>query len=258
MALTERETHQLIASAVAIHHSRLEAAAQGSSSSMGMGMGAGEGGSALQSGDEVVVVLGEGQTQQAYLVGVAVGDELEVTIRPMVGLKAAKKSSAARVVVDSMDWVCETPLAVLTFKAGGRKAKRGGGGEEGEEERALEEHTLQYEGRSDEGYHLRFKGSQQNVIVRTLRQHELAAHMLAPETVDVSKFLLCPMPGTLISCSVSAGQEVEVGQELAVVEAMKMQNVLRAERRGVVRTIRSAVGAHLKVDQVIMEFEQKL
>ena len=250
VALTERETHELIASAVAIHHSRLEAAAQGSSS---MGENA-----ALQSGDEVVVVLGEGQAQQAYLVGMAVGDELEVSIRPMDVARrkaATKKGAAVRVVVDSLDWVCETPLAVLTFKTGGRKAKRGGGGDGAEE--TLEEHTLQYEGRSDEGYRLRYKGSQQNVIVRTLREHELASHMLAPEAVDVSKFLLCPMPGTLISCSVAAGQEVEVGQELAIVEAMKMQNVLRAERRGVVRAIRTAVGAHLKVDMVIMEFEQQ-
>jgi acetyl/propionyl-CoA carboxylase alpha subunit len=82
---------------------------------------------------------------------------------------------------------------------------------------------IQYEGRGAEGYKLRYLGSQQEVIVRNRREHELSVHMLPPVVKDFSKFLLCPMPGTLISCSVKPGQRVEAGQQLAVIEAMKMQ-----------------------------------
>ena len=62
------------------------------------------------------------------------------------------------------------------------------------------------------------------------------------------------MPGTLISCSVEEGQSIEIGQQLAVVEAMKMQNILRAEKKGTVKAVLSTEGSHLKVDQPIIEF----
>jgi len=81
--------------------------------------------------------------------------------------------------------------------------------------------------------------------------------MLPEEKVDVSAFLLCPMPGTLVSCTVEAGQRVEAGQELAVVEAMKMQNVLRAEKAGVIKSVNAKAGDTLKVDAVIVEFEEE-
>jgi propionyl-CoA carboxylase alpha chain len=64
----------------------------------------------------------------------------------------------------------------------------------------------------------------------------------------------CPMPGLVVSISVSEGQEVKAGETLAVVEAMKMENVLRAERDGVVKAIRAKPGDSLAVDAVIMEF----
>ena len=68
--------------------------------------------------------------------------------------------------------------------------------------------------------------------------------------------LLSPMPGKLISYAVEAGDKVELGQELCVVEAMKMQNVQRSERRGTIKSINCEVGDSLKVDQVILEFEE--
>jgi propionyl-CoA carboxylase alpha chain len=71
---------------------------------------------------------------------------------------------------------------------------------------------------------------------------------------DLSRFLLSPMPGLLVSLAVREGQEVKSGEALATVEAMKMENVLRAERDGTVATIRAAVGASLAVDEVILEF----
>jgi len=93
------------------------------------------------------------------------------------------------------------------------------------------------------------------VSVRTVEQHELSRHLLPPVLRDDSKALVSPMPGTLVSCTAFVGQVVEVGQQLAVVEAMKMQNVLRAQKKGVVKAVLKASGAHLKVDDVIVEFE---
>ena len=72
---------------------------------------------------------------------------------------------------------------------------------------------------------------------------------------DLSKFLLCPMPGQVVRIDVKTGDVVEAGQPLAIVEAMKMENVLKAERRARVARLRVAPGAVLAVDEVILEFE---
>jgi propionyl-CoA carboxylase alpha chain len=79
--------------------------------------------------------------------------------------------------------------------------------------------------------------------------------MLAKEPADTAQFLLSPMPGLLVSVAVTVGQEVKVGEELAVVEAMKMENVLRAERDGVIAAVHVQPGDSLAVDQAILEFE---
>ena len=72
---------------------------------------------------------------------------------------------------------------------------------------------------------------------------------------DMSRFLLSPMPGLLVSLAVAEGQEVKAGQELAIVEAMKMENLLRAERDGKVAKLHAQPGDSLAVDQAILEFE---
>jgi len=72
---------------------------------------------------------------------------------------------------------------------------------------------------------------------------------------DTSRLLLSPMPGLLSSVTVSPGQEVKTGEPLAIVEAMKMENVLRAERDGRIAHIRANPGDSVAVDQVILEFE---
>ena len=105
------------------------------------------------------------------------------------------------------------------------------------------------------GYRLIHRGVQADARVLTPRQAEL--HALMPEQVapDLSRFLLSPMPGLLASLAVAEGDEVKAGQELAVVEAMKMENVLRAENDARVRTVHAAPGDSLAVDQPILEFE---
>ncbi|WP_410217539.1 biotin carboxylase N-terminal domain-containing protein [Paracoccus sp. (in: a-proteobacteria)] len=105
------------------------------------------------------------------------------------------------------------------------------------------------------GLRLRTRGADLRVHVRRPRAAELARLMPEKLPPDTSRFLLCPMPGLVVRINVEAGDEVQEGQALATVEAMKMENILRAERRGVVRTVNAAPGESLKVDDVILEFE---
>ena len=105
------------------------------------------------------------------------------------------------------------------------------------------------------GFRMRLRGADLRVHVQTPRQKQLAGLMLEKLPPDTSKFLLCPMPGLIARIMVAEGDEVQEGQALATVEAMKMENILKAERRGVVKKITASAGSSLKVDEVIMEFE---
>ena len=105
------------------------------------------------------------------------------------------------------------------------------------------------------GFRVRLRGADLTVLVRTPRAADLSQHMLAKVAPDTSKFLLCPMPGLLVRLSVAVGEDVQQGQALATVEAMKMENILKAERQGKVKKIAVAAGASLKVDDIIIEFE---
>ena len=105
------------------------------------------------------------------------------------------------------------------------------------------------------GFRIRLRGADLKVHVRTPRAAELAKLMPEKLPPDTSKFLLCPMPGLIVKINVAEGDEVQEGQALATVEAMKMENILKAERKGVVKKINCAPGASLRVDDVIMEFE---
>ena len=104
------------------------------------------------------------------------------------------------------------------------------------------------------GWRLTHEGGQAEALVLTPRQAELYALMPVKAAPDTSKFLLSPMPGLLASVAVSEGQEVKAGESLAVVEAMKMENVLRAVRDGTIKTLHAKAGDSLRVDQKIIEF----
>ena len=91
--------------------------------------------------------------------------------------------------------------------------------------------------------------------VRSPRVAALAALMPVKVPPDTSRLLLCPMPGILKSVAVAKGDVVEVGQALATVEAMKMENTLRATRRATVSRIAAEAGSSLAVNELIMEFE---
>lgn len=109
--------------------------------------------------------------------------------------------------------------------------------------------------RRDMIYRLFHWGSQADVMVLSPRLADLQALMPEKEPPDLSKFLLSPMPGLLTKVAVQVGQEVKGGEELAVIEAMKMENVLRAEQDAKVAKIMAAPGDSLAVDQAIIEFE---
>ena len=104
------------------------------------------------------------------------------------------------------------------------------------------------------GFDLTHRGVETRAYVYTEREAAAARLMPPKKVADSGKAVRCPMPGLVVSISVSEGQEVKAGETLAVVEAMKMENVLRAERDGVVKAIRAKPGDSLAVDAVIMEF----
>ena len=105
------------------------------------------------------------------------------------------------------------------------------------------------------GYRVRFRGADLKVQVKTSRQVQMSLLMLEKKDMDTSKSLLCPMPGLVTSIDVMEGDEFEQGQTLCTIEAMKMENTLKAEKRGVVKTILAQVNQSISVDQLIMEFE---
>ncbi len=109
--------------------------------------------------------------------------------------------------------------------------------------------------RTNQTLRLLHAGSESQVKVVTPRAAKLLTHMPVKAPPDMSKFLLSPMPGLLVSVAVKPGDEVKAGEELAVLEAMKMENMLRAERDGVVAKVNFEPGANLAVDDKIMEFE---
>ena len=110
-------------------------------------------------------------------------------------------------------------------------------------------------GKISGGFRIRTRGADLKVHVRTPRQAELAALMPEKLPPDTSKMLLCPMPGLVVKLDVEVGDEVQDGQALCTIEAMKMENILRAEKKGVVSKVNAGAGDSLAVDDVIMEFE---
>ncbi|MGB6911087.1 MAG: acetyl/propionyl/methylcrotonyl-CoA carboxylase subunit alpha [Methyloceanibacter sp.] len=105
------------------------------------------------------------------------------------------------------------------------------------------------------GYQLTYEGVEVQARVLTEREAEFMALMPIKEKADTSKLLLCPMPGMVVSLNVSEGQEVRAGDALCIVEAMKMENVLKAERDGTVAKVLAKPGDSLNVDAVILEFK---
>ena len=172
-----------------------------------------------------------------------VDEVLSVQIEPQ-----ASSREASDVTVSALDWINETNIAKIQVDDGTTGNSNGSDLDD-------KFSVVQYIGKTPSGFKLQFKGSRHEVIVRSTLEHALTEHMLPEEKVDYSNFVLCPMPGTLVSCSVEDGELVEIGQEVAVVEAMKMQNVIRAEKKGTIAKVHAVVGGVLRADEAILEFE---
>ena len=105
------------------------------------------------------------------------------------------------------------------------------------------------------GYAITTRGAKHTVRILQTRIAHLADHMIEKIPPDLSKMLICPMPGLLVKLHVGQGEEVQPGQPLATVEAMKMENILRAEKAGTIAKINASEGESLAVDEVILELE---
>ncbi|NVD44737.1 acetyl-CoA carboxylase biotin carboxylase subunit [Qipengyuania atrilutea] len=105
------------------------------------------------------------------------------------------------------------------------------------------------------GYAVTTRGATHHLRILPQRVAHLADHMIEKIPPDTSKMLICPMPGLLVKLHVEKGEEVQPGQPLATVEAMKMENILRAEKAGTIAVINAGEGDSLAVDEVILELE---
>ena len=105
-----------------------------------------------------------------------------------------------------------------------------------------------------EGFVIRHRAARERVLVLTPRSAELHAKLPPKPKADTSKQIVSPMPGLVVSIDVAEGQEVKSGEAVAIVEAMKMQNIIRAERDGTVKAVGAAAGDSVAADQVLVEF----
>ena len=105
-----------------------------------------------------------------------------------------------------------------------------------------------------EGFDIRHRGARVRVLVLTPRSAELHEKLPERQPADTSRLILSPMPGLVVSLSVEPGQAVKAGDTVAVVEAMKMQNIIRAERDGVIKAVGAKAGDSIAADEVLIEF----
>jgi propionyl-CoA carboxylase alpha chain len=257
--LDEDEINQVVGTACAIYHAQQDQASTGSYVEGGAEMAA-----SPTEGDEIVVLVrGDGitppasghlaDTEAGYVayrcLFVEVDEVLQVIVSP-----ADDPSKAKSVIVNALDWVNETKIANIQFGDEDMEVHHDDDDDDDDDEE--ENYTVvQYIEKTASGFKLQFKGSRLEMVVRSPLEHDMTEFMLPEEKVDYSNFVLCPMPGTLVSCSVEEGDSVELGQEVAVVEAMKMQNVIRAEKKGVISKVHAKVGGVLRADEAIVEFE---
>ncbi|THD63521.1 acetyl/propionyl/methylcrotonyl-CoA carboxylase subunit alpha [Phenylobacterium sp.] len=105
-----------------------------------------------------------------------------------------------------------------------------------------------------EGFRIRHRAASAQVLVLTPRIAELHEKLPPKQAADTSKMVLSPMPGLVVTLDVAVGQLVRAGEAVAVIEAMKMQNIIRAERDGTVKAVNAAAGDSVAADEVLVEF----
>ena len=119
-----------------------------------------------------------------------------------------------------------------------------------------ERRLIQFEEtRNELNLHFIMKGSEIEIAVYDEAQFKLKGFMAPPKKIDYAKSVLSPMPGSIVSVSVEVGQIVSEGQELFVIEAMKMQNIIKSQVEGKVKKVNVVAGVSVSVDQLLIEFE---
>ena len=116
---------------------------------------------------------------------------------------------------------------------------------------------LQYQSVNDDamGYSLSHRGNSVKLNVYTESQYQYKKYMPEPTQIDYTKSIISPMPGAIVSIEVQPGDKVEDGQELCIIEAMKMQNVLKSEVTGIIKKVNVKAGDTVVVDEILIEFE---
>lgn len=104
-------------------------------------------------------------------------------------------------------------------------------------------------------YTFYYKGNAITCAVYNDRQYQLKKYTAPPKKVDLSKSILSPMPGSIVSVAVEPGQHVLDGQELLIIEAMKMQNLIKSEVEGKIKSVKCKAGQSVQVDELLIEFE---
>ncbi|MES3153711.1 acetyl/propionyl/methylcrotonyl-CoA carboxylase subunit alpha [Sphingomonas faeni] len=160
-----------------------------------------------------------------------------------------KTNHAVTISTDGITVDGEELDLALEYTPGDRMVVADGHGVDGDE------HLTIRIAKARAGFKLTTRGAIHVVRVLPARVAPYTAHLIEKVAPDLSKFLICPMPGLLVRLDVAAGDKVEAGQALAVVEAMKMENILRAEKTGTVKSVAAKTGDSLAVDQVILELD---
>ncbi|KAG2188640.1 hypothetical protein INT44_001395 [Umbelopsis vinacea] len=184
-------------------------------------------------------------TEWSVWVNVAGGQNTEdnstpITIRKLADDEFEVSSPTYGTQVLSAAWPLETPLAHALFKDTGKKL------------------TVQYLDVLPLGFKIQHLGSKFDVTIQNERQHELSKYMIEKPKQDMAKFILSPMPGSVVSVAVKVGDVISEGEELAVVEAMKMQNVLRSARAGKIKKINVQPGNAVAADEIIIEIDDEV
>jgi propionyl-CoA carboxylase alpha chain len=105
-----------------------------------------------------------------------------------------------------------------------------------------------------EGFRIRHRAARAHVLVLTPVSADLHGRLPPKKAADTSRLVVSPMPGLVVSMDVEAGQEVKTGETICIIEAMKMQNIIRAERDGVVKAVNAKAGDSVAADEVLIEF----
>ncbi|KAH6576688.1 hypothetical protein BASA61_006335 [Batrachochytrium salamandrivorans] len=176
--------------------------------------------------------------KQTWDLHISTGDNLYHDISVVKKGDSFVISANGESVTVAADWALDSPLINASFTQGGAESKV----------------VVQYLDSLPLGFRLQHYGTKFDVQVRTKTQHELSVHMKEREKIDLTRMILSPMPGSVVSVSVKVDDVVAEGSELAVVEAMKMQNVIRAPRSGKVKKVNVQAGASVAGDEIMIEF----